>query len=94
MRKHLAIMHKSVIEAVLNGHKTVETRFSQHKIVPFGEVGIGDVVYMKPPGEDILGQFRVGKVIFIAGMTKIDIDKIPPNGKLEVDATNRTVTIL
>lgn len=76
MKKHLAIMKKPVIEAILNGVKTIETRFSQHKIAPFGQVSIGDIIYMKPPGEDIIGQFRVKKVFSYEGLTTEDIDKI------------------
>lgn len=76
MKKHLAIMHKPVIEAVLSGKKTVETRFSKAKIVPFGAVSKGDLVYMKAPGEDIVGQFKVKKVFYFEGLTPEDVDKI------------------
>lgn len=76
MRKHLAIMYKPAIEAILSGQKTIETRFSKNRIVPFGEVHVGDVVYIKPPGEDLVGQFRVKKVFSFDGLTPADIDKI------------------
>lgn len=69
-------MNKSTIEAILGGKKTVETRFSQHKIAPFGVVFKGDLVYLKPPGEEVIGQFRVKKVFFFDGLTKEDIDGI------------------
>lgn len=76
MRKHLAIMDLSTIESILSGKKTIETRFSKHKISPFGQVGIGDLVYLKPPGKEIAGQFRVKKVFSFEGLTKEDMDKI------------------
>lgn len=76
MKKHLAIMKRPVIEAILNGEKTIETRFSQHKIAPFGKVSVGETIYMKPPGEDIIGQFKVKKVIFYEGLSPEDLDKI------------------
>lgn len=74
MKKHLAIMNKTTIEAILNGKKTVETRFSQHKIVPFGVISRGDLVYIKPPGEEVIGQFRVKKVFFFDGLDLSDLN--------------------
>lgn len=76
MRKHLAILHKSAIDAILSGTKLIETRFSKAKIVPFGAVSIGDLVYMKAPGEEIIGQFRVKKVFFFEGLDEKDVEKI------------------
>lgn len=72
MRKHLAIFSKGTISLIFSGKKTVETRFSQKKIPPFGVVGIGDTVYFKPPGEDVLGQFTVKKVISFEGLNDED----------------------
>ena len=69
-------MRKSTIEAILSGVKTVETRFSRNKIAPFGVVSVGDLVYMKPPGEDIVGQFRVKKVFYFEGLIEEDMNKI------------------
>lgn len=76
MKKHLAIMNKQTIEAILSGRKTVETRFSKHKIPPFGQVSAGDLIYMKPPGEDIIGQCRVKKVFNFEGLTSNDMEKL------------------
>lgn len=76
MKKHLAVMGLKTINAILSGKKTVETRFSQHRIAPFGEIRVGDLVYMKPPGEEITGQFRVKKVFSFEGLTPKDLEKI------------------
>lgn len=72
MRRHLAIFSPEAIEALLAGKKLVETRFSQRRIEPFAKVSIGDVVYIKPPGKEIVGQFKVKKVISFEGMEKED----------------------
>ncbi len=69
-------MRKSAIEAVLSGKKTMETRFSLHKIAPFGVISTGDLVYIKPPGEEVIGQFRVKKVFFFDGLGGQDVDDI------------------
>lgn len=71
-RRHLAIFSKVGFEEIISGRKTVETRFSKHKISPFGEVSAGDIVYMKVAGGEIAGQFLVKKVLFFEGLDKKD----------------------
>lgn len=75
-KKHLAIFKKGVGEDILNGVKTIETRFSKMKIAPFGVISMGDLVYIKPTGKDIIGEFRVKKVVFIDGLEIKDIKEI------------------
>lgn len=76
MQRHLAIFSPSVIEALFNGIKTIESRFSKNKTAPYLQVSVGDVVYIKPSGEDIIGQFMVKKVLFLEGYTKQDFDEL------------------
>lgn len=64
MAKHLAILKSEAIEAIFSGKKKIEGRFSKIKIDPFGKVAAGDVVLMKLPGEKIVGQFIVDRVIY------------------------------
>lgn len=71
--KHLAIFTGNLGEDILSGKKTIESRFSKSRIVPFGAVSAGDLVYIKPSGKDIIGQFRVQKVITYDGLTGEDI---------------------
>ena len=91
MRKHLAIMNKLAIEAILSGRKTVETRFSKNKIIPYGAVSIGDLVYMKPPGEDIVGQFKVKKVFYFEGLSPDDVNKIFSDYGKGISVTDKNV---
>lgn len=86
MRKHLAIFKGRVGELILKGEKLVETRFSKAKIVPFGVVSSGDLVYIKPSGKDIIGQFRVKKVIFYDGLDPGDIKVIKETYGQEITA--------
>ena len=69
-------MSKEVIALIFMGKKTIESRFSQKRIVPFGAVEIGDKVYLKSPGGDIKGQFKASKVIYFAGLEKDDWELI------------------
>ena len=74
--KHLAIFKGEGAELILSGKKTIESRFSQRRDPPFGAIGAGDLVYIKPSGQDIIGQFRVKKVIFFDGLTPDDVSDI------------------
>lgn len=76
MRTHLAIFKNEIISQIFKGKKSIETRFSIKRIPPFGFVSIGDLVYIKPPGEEVKGSFTVKKVISIEGMEKNDWEYI------------------
>ena len=76
MRKHLAIFSQEFVDGVFSGKKTIESRFSQKKIAPFGVVSPGDTVYIKPSGKEIVGQFKVKKVISYEGLENGDIEAI------------------
>lgn len=71
--KHLAIFKGNGAELILNGKKIIESRFSKNKIPPFGVISSGDLVYIKVSGGEIIGQFRVQKVIFYDGLDIRDI---------------------
>lgn len=64
MRRHLAIFKGDSGEQILQGKKVTDMRFSNRKLPPFGTISPGDLVYIKPPGKDIIGQFKVKRVIF------------------------------
>lgn len=74
--KHLAIFKGDGAEKILSGEKTIESRFSKAKLVPFGVISAGDLVYIKPSGKDIIGQFRVKKVISYDGLTPQDLEEV------------------
>ena len=44
---HLAILLEPYLKFILEGSKTVESRFSRHRIAPYGSVEAGDVVLLK-----------------------------------------------
>lgn len=79
MSKHLAIFSEPAIVAIFSGKKRIESRFSQKRISPFGQVKVGDIVYIKPPGKEIVGQFRVKKVLSFEGLDKDDWKFISTN---------------
>lgn len=44
---HVAVMHESFLTSVFEGKKTIESRFSLHKIPPYEKVQPGDMIFMK-----------------------------------------------
>ena len=76
VKKHLAIFKGLAGELILTGKKRVESRFARVKNPPFGLISSGDLVYIKPSGKDIIGEFRVKKVIFFDGLTPQDLARI------------------
>lgn len=72
MNKHLAIFTRQYLDQIFSGKKAIEARFSQKRIPPFGEVGVGDIVYLKLSGEEVKGQFTVKKVLFFEGLDEKD----------------------
>jgi ASC-1-like (ASCH) protein len=44
---HIAVMNEPFLTYILTGEKTVESRFSTHRIAPFERVASGDEVLMK-----------------------------------------------
>lgn len=95
MQKHLAIFKGEGGELILTGKKVVESRFSKRKSPPFGSISSGDLVYIKPSGKDMIGQFKVLKVIFYDNLDLSDLSNLKTKyGKdLAVDEsywTNKT----
>jgi len=66
---HLAIFVKPYLDLVLNGRKTIESRFSSRRIIPYERVNSGDVVLLKESGGDIVGLCRIAYAWFY----KLDI---------------------
>jgi hypothetical protein len=52
---HLAIFAEPFLSLVLNGSKTVESRFSRNRCAPFGEIDDGDIILIKQVGGPICG---------------------------------------
>lgn len=74
--KHLAIFKGEGAEKILTGKKTIESRFSKSRIAPYGMIATGDLIYIKPSGGNIIGQFRVKKVIYFDGLDKEGVEEI------------------
>lgn len=76
MAKHLAIFTPEAVQLVFSGKKKVDGRFSRIRIPPYLAVSAGDVVLIKIPGEDIVGQFQVDRVFYFDHPTEEETSAI------------------
>ncbi|MGD9901635.1 MAG: ASCH domain-containing protein [Spirochaetales bacterium] len=53
MKKHIAILRQPFFNMILDGSKTIESRFSMNKIAPYNKVNIGDEILLKETGKDV-----------------------------------------
>jgi ASC-1-like (ASCH) protein len=61
---HLAILHEPYLELILEGKKTIETRFSIHRQAPFEQITKNDVILLKETSGPVVGFCRVSDAWF------------------------------
>jgi len=59
---HLGVFVEPFLGYVLDGTKTVESRFSVNRCAPYGRVGNGDVILLKESGGPVVGLANVRTV--------------------------------
>lgn len=64
-KTHLAIFTQPYLDLILEGKKTIESRFSMDRRAPYGKVSTGDIIIMKESGGLVKGEFTAGIVQFI-----------------------------
>ena len=73
---HLAIFSEPLLEKLLAGVKTLESRFSNNKISPFGQIQKGDLVVVKKSGGPVMATFITDIVDSYSNLTPKKIEKI------------------
>lgn len=63
---HLAIFVEPYLTYILDGKKTVESRFGKKKQSPYGAVATGDILLLKKSGGAVIGLCEVSDVWFYA----------------------------
>jgi ASC-1-like (ASCH) protein len=76
--QHLAVMRKSwgLVEKILAGEKTIESRWYKLKHSPWDKIKSGDIIYFKNSGEPVTVRARVARVLQFAGLTSEKIEQI------------------
>ncbi len=62
MQHHLGIFTQPLLDLILMGRKTIDSRFSKIRCAPYLKVNTGDLVYLKESGGYVKGQFTASKV--------------------------------
>ena len=62
---HLAIMVEPYLSLILCGEKTIESRFSIKKGIPYNSISKGDIVVLKKSGGDLVALFEAETVQFL-----------------------------
>ncbi|MGH2749409.1 MAG: ASCH domain-containing protein [Actinomycetota bacterium] len=66
-RLHLAIFVEPYLSLILDGLKTIESRFSMYRLAPFDKVARGDWILLKHSGGPIVGMCDVSTVRYLDG---------------------------
>lgn len=64
MKKHIAILRQPFYDLILSQKKTIESRWSNHKIAPYNQIEKGDTLLLKITGQPVTATAKVGKVQF------------------------------
>lgn len=64
---HLAVLQQPYLDLIVDGTKTIESRFNTKRAAPFGRVAVGDLVLLKEPGQPATNYF------FAAATHSIDL---------------------
>jgi hypothetical protein len=59
---HLGVFVDPFLQFVLDGSKTIESRFSVNRCAPYRAVHAGDVLLLKPPGGPVVAVAEVAQV--------------------------------
>ncbi len=83
---HLGIFAEPYLTYMLDGKKTIESRFSKNKILPYNQISKDDIVIVKESSGNIVAYFTIKEVLFFSlGETSIDQIKAKYNKQLCVD---------
>lgn len=74
-RVHLGIFSDPYLTYMLEGKKTIESRFSKNKIAPYGQITKDDVVIVKKSSDNVIAYFTI-KDVFFFDLNTISIDEI------------------
>ena len=72
---HLGIFGMPYLTYMLDGQKTIESRFSKNKILPYQKISKDDIVIVKKSGGNVIAYFTIKKVLFF-DLTQTSIDEI------------------
>ncbi len=83
---HLGIFSEPYLTYMLEGKKTVESRFNKNKILPYHQIDSKDIVIVKKSSGNVVAYFTISEVLFFdLKETSIQQIKSKYNRELYVD---------
>jgi len=83
---HLGVFTEPYLTYMLEGKKTIESRFSKNKIMPYNQISKDDIVIVKKSSGNIVAYFTIKGVLFFnLNETSIDGIKTKYNKQLCVN---------
>jgi len=80
---HLGIFTEPYLSLMLDGQKTIESRFSKRKMLPYNKITKDDIVLIKESCKNVVGYFTIKDIKFFdLNTTNIDIIKKEYNKEL------------
>ncbi|MCC7204917.1 MAG: hypothetical protein IT441_07535 [Phycisphaeraceae bacterium] len=76
MPVHVAILRLPYLNAILEGHKTVESRLTRGPLAPYRRVETGQTIYLKQSCGPVLGTAVAGRVMFFEELTPTGVRAI------------------
>lgn len=61
---HLAVFSEPYLDYIINGKKTIESRFSKNRSLPYQKVKTNDIIIIKQSSGPVVGYFRAGECLF------------------------------
>lgn len=61
---HLGIFSQPYLTLMINGVKTIESRFSKNKTAPYERISKDDIVFVKRSGRAVVGYLEIDSVAF------------------------------
>lgn len=85
-KMHLGIFAEPYLTYMLEGKKTIESRFSKNKILPYNKVSKDDIVIVKKTSGKVIAYFTIKEILFFdLGVTPIEEIKNKYSSRLCVD---------
>lgn len=86
-RIHVAIVDSHTARLILAGKKSIETRFSVFRHVPYGKIREGDTILFKKSGGPVVGIAQAERVRFYSDLNvqKVDVLKAAFNDLIQAN---------
>ncbi len=83
---HLAVIHPTYARLILDGRKTIESRLSRVRCIPYNSVAPGERIYFLARRADLVVTAIVDNVVSLADLTPRDVSRLRRNFNVHIAA--------